>query len=195
VFFTKSKVFRYFIRLDIVVNLKIIVPVIFVIIIAGAIAFNLEQEIVEEEIIEEVKWRTSGPFQIEKEEYYLGEKIFINVNNIPKEVSGEIIFFRPAVDGINKYPKEFEGISPELISTKVKYLGIEFDGKNKENFNRYFEPRLSEWKGICSTDQIVGEWIMTFSGTSYEPIHFTVLNYTMPGDTRTFEPLVDIANC
>ena len=51
-FFTKSKVFRYFIRLDIVVNLKIIVPVIFVIIIAGAIAFNLEQEIVEEEIIE-----------------------------------------------------------------------------------------------------------------------------------------------
>ena len=158
--------------------------------IGGAIEFNAEKE------REGVPWREgSGPFQIEKFEYYLGEKIFINVNNIPKEVSGEIIFFRPAVDGINKYPKEFEGISPELISTKVKYLGIEFDGKNKENFNRYFEPRLSEWKGICSTDQIVGEWIMTFSGTSYEPIHFTVLNYTMPGDTRTFEPLVDIANC
>ncbi len=177
------------------VNLKIVIPIIIVIIIAGVIAFNLEQEIIEEEIIEAVQWRTSGPFQIEKDEYYLGEKIFINVNYIPKEVSGEIIFFRPAADGINKYPKEFEGISTELISTKVKYLGIEFDGKNKQSFNRFFEPSLNEWRGICSANDIVGEWIMTFSGTQYEPIHFTVLNYTMPGDTRTFEPLEDIGKC
>ena len=182
------------------VNLKIIIAIIvgigiIGIVIGGTIEFNLEQEIIEEEIIEEIQWRTSGPFQIEKDEYYLGEKIFINVNYIPKEVSGEIVFFRPAEDGINKYPKEFEGISTELISTKVKYLGIEFDGKDKQNFNRYFEPRFNEWKGICSTNQIVGEWIMAFSGTQYEPIYFTVLNYTMPGDLRTFEPLVDIGNC
>ena len=141
-------------------------------------------------------WREgSGPFQIEKYEYYLGEKIFINVNIPADEVSGEIIFFRPAADGINKQPKEYEGISPELISTKIKYIGIEFDGKKKQNFNKYFEPRFNEWKGICSTDDLVGEWVMTFSGTQYEPIHFTVLNETMPGDTRTFEPLVDIGNC
>ena len=85
--------------------------------------------------------------------------------------------------------------SEELISTKIKYLAIKFDGKNKQNFNKYFEPRFNEWKGICSTSEIVGEWVMTFSGTQYEPIHFTVLNYTMPGDPRTFEPLVDIGNC
>ena len=177
------------------VNLKIIIPIIIVIIIAGVIAFNLEQGIIEEEVIQAVQWRTSGPFQIEKEEYHLGEKIFINVNSMSKETSGEIIFFRPAADGINKYPKEFEGVSPELISTKIKYLGIEFDGKNKENFNKYFEPRFNEWKGICSIDDLAGEWIMTFSGTQYEPIYFTVLNYTMPGDTRTFETLVGVGNC
>ena len=158
--------------------------------IGGAIEFNAEKE------REGVPWREgSGPFQIEKFEYYLGEKIFINAIDVPADASGEIIFFRPALDGINKYPKEFEGISPESISTKIKYLGVKYDGNDKQNFNRYFEPRLSEWKGICSANQIVGEWVMAFSGTQYEPIHFTIINQTMPGDTRTFEPLVDIGNC
>jgi hypothetical protein len=174
-----------------VVNLKNIITIIIGIgiigiVIGGAIEFNSERG---------VPWREgSGPFQIEKYEYYLGEKIFLNAVNIPADVSGEIIFFRPAVDVI-KNPKEYEGIPGELISKKIKYMGIEFDGESKQNFNRYFEPRFNEWKGICSTDKLVGEWIMVFSGTQYEPIHFTILNYTMPGDTRSFEPLVDIGNC
>jgi hypothetical protein len=158
--------------------------------IGGGIEFNAEKE------KEGVPWREgSGPFQIEKYQYYLGEKIFINAVNIPVDEKGEIIFFRPAPDGINKYPKEYEGISTELISTKVKYIGIQFDGKEKQNFNNYFEPKFNERKGICSTDDIVGEWVMTFSGTQYEPIHFTVISEAMPGDTRTFESLVDVGNC
>ena len=158
--------------------------------IGGAIEFNAERE------REGVPWREgSGPFQIEKYEYYLGEKIFLNGVNIPADASGEIILFRPASDGINKFPKEYEGISGELIAGKIKYLAIKFDGKDKQNFNYYFEPRFNEWKGVCSTDDLAGEWIMTFSGTQYEPIHFTVLSETMPGDTRTFEPLVGTGNC
>jgi hypothetical protein len=158
--------------------------------IGGAIEFNAERE------REGVPWREgSGPFQIEKYEYYLGEKIFINAVNVPANVSGEIIFFRPAPDEVNKIPKGYEGIPEELISKKVKYMGIKFDGENKSNFNKYFEPRLNEWKKICSTSDLVGEWIMTFSGTQYEPIYFTILNYTMPGETRTFESLSDIGNC
>ena len=158
--------------------------------IGGAIEFDTEKE------REGVPWREgSGPFQIEKYEYYLGEKIFLNGVDIPGDASGEIIFFRPAADGVNKYPKEFEGIPKELITEKIKYLAIKFDGKDKQNFNYYFEPRFNEWKGVCSTDDLAGEWIMTFSGTQYEPIHFTVLSETMPGDTRTFEPLVGIGNC
>jgi hypothetical protein len=158
------------------------------ILIGGAIEFNSERE--------GVPWREgSGPFQIEKYEYYLGEKIFINAVNIPADVSGEIIFFRPAPDGVNKFPNEYEGIPRELISTKTKYMGIEFNGESKPNFNYYFEPRFNEWKEVCSTDDLAGEWIMTFSGTQYEPIHFTVLSETMPGDARTFEPLVDVGKC
>jgi hypothetical protein len=160
------------------------------ILIGGTIEFNAEKE------REGVPWReASGPFQIEKYEYYLGEKIFFNAVNIPVDEKGEIVFFRPVSDGINKYPKEFEGVSTELISKKVKYLGIEFDGKTKQNFNSFFEPRFNEWKGICSTGDLVGEWVIVFTGTQYEPIHFTVLNYTMPGDTRTFETLEGAGIC
>ena len=175
------------------INLKIIIAIIvgigiIGIIIGGAIEFNSERE--------GVPWReASGPFQIEKYEYYLGEKIFLNAIDIPIDQKGEIIFFRPAPDGINKFPKEYEGISGELISKKIKYMGIKFDGENKQNFNKYFEPRFNEWKKICSTSDLVGEWIMIFPGTQYEPIHFTILNYTMPGDQRNFEPLVGVGKC
>ena len=163
----------------------IIVGILIVgILIGGAIEFNAEKE------REGVPWREgSGPFQIEKYEYYLGEKIFINVIDIPIDQKGEIIFFRPAADGVNKFPKEYEGIPGELISAKVKYMAIQFDGKEKQNFNKYFEPKFNEWKGICSTDDLVGEWVMTFYGTQYEPIHFTILNQTSSWDDRTYEPI------
>ena len=154
------------------------------IVIGGAIEFNSEKE------REGVPWReASGPFQIEKYEYYLGEKIFFNAINIPTDVKGEILFLRPELDRSNLKIKELEGISEELVSKKVKYIGIEFNGENKQNFNKFFEPRFSEWNGICSRDDLVGQWIIVFLGTQYENINFTVLNQTMPQDTRLFEPI------
>jgi len=169
-----------------VVNFKIIIAIIVGIAIVGiaiggAIEFNSEKE------REGVPWReASGPFQIEKYEYYLGEKIFFNAVNIPADEKGEIVFLRPELDKINK---KIEGIPAELISKKTKYIGIEFNGENKKSFNKFFEPRFSEWNGLCSTKDIAGEWIIVFFGTQYENINFTVLNQTMPGDPRTFEPI------
>ena len=171
------------------VNLKIIITIIvgigiIGIVIGGVIEFNSEKE------REGVPWREgSGPFQIEKYEYYLGEKIFFNAVNIPADEKGEIVFFRPELDRSNKKIKEIEGIPAELISKKVKYIAIEFNGESKQSFNKFFEPRFSEWNGVCSTKDIVGEWIIVFLGTQYENINFTVLNETMPGDTRLFEPI------
>ena len=171
------------------VNIKIIITtisgiIIIGIVIGGAIEFNSEKE------REGVPWReASGPFQIEKYEYYLGEKIFFNAVNIPADEKGEIVFFRPELDRSNKKIKEIEGIPAELISKKIKYIAIEFDGKNKQNFNKYFEPRFSDWNGICSRDDLVGEWIIVFLGTQYENINFIVLNQTITGDLRTFEPV------
>ena len=177
---------------DIFVNSKIAIPIVIVIIIVivGIIGIT-NQEITENEI--EKPWITSGPFSIEKQEYNLGEKIFVNARNIPIEVKGEVLFFRPTLiqfispmdesDGLDK----FEGISKDLVSKKKKYLAIHFDGKNKQDFNKYFEPKLSKWKNICSVNDLVGEWVIVFYGTQYKEIHFKIINQTSSWDERTFE--------
>jgi hypothetical protein len=176
------------------VNNKITIPIIIgiIIVIVGIIAIT-NQEMTEEVI--EVQWRESGPFAIEKHEYYLGEKIFLTVHDIPKDVSGEVIFFRPTSTPDVKEFEELEGISKELITTKTKYLGIKFSGENKQNFNRYFEPSLHEWKGICSRNDLAGEWIIVFYGTQYENMSFKILNQTASWDERTFETLVGKGKC
>jgi hypothetical protein len=176
--------------------LKVVIPIIVIIIIGGIIVFNSNQDVdVEKNNEEEIQWRTSGPFAIEKYQYNLGEKIFLNVNYIPKDVKGEAIFFRPTSTPDLQEVKEFEGIPKETIKAKIAYMTIPFDGSAKENWNRYFEPKFNEWKGICSTEDLTGEWILVFSGTDYEPIYFDVLNQTSSWDDRTFEPLTNIGKC
>ena len=173
--------------------LKIAVPIIIVVIIIGVIIVNPEQEIIEEEI--ETQWRESGPFSIEKYEYYLGEKIFLTVNEIPRDMSGEVIFFRPtSTPDVEKF-EGLEEISEDKITTKTKYLAIKFSGENKQNFNRYFEPSLNEWKGICSRNDIVGDWVIVFQGTQYENISFKILNQTASWDERTFETIINKGKC
>ena len=171
-------------------NSKIAIPIIIgiIIVIVGIIAIT-NQETTEEEI--EVPWIQSGPFAIEKHEYYLGEKIFLTVHGIPKDVSGEVIFYRSVIipNAIGS-----DGISRDMNAEK-KYIGIEFDGANKQNFNRYFEPKLSEFEGICSRDDLVGEWKVVFEGTQYADIDFKILNQTASWDERTFELIVDKGKC
>jgi hypothetical protein len=176
------------------VNSKIAISIVIgiIIVIIGIIAIT-NQEITEERI--EGQWRESGPFAIEKDEYYLGEKIFLTVNEIPRDVSGEVIFFRPtSTPDVEKF-EGLEEISEDKITTKTKYLAIKFSGENKQNFNRYFEPSLNEWKGICSRSELVGEWVIVFHGTQYEDMSFKILNQTSSWDERAFEPIVDKGNC
>ena len=165
-------------------NFKIIVPVIIIAIIVGVVIVSLDQEKPEEEIV--VQWRESGPFSIEKYEYYLGEKIFFRVSDLPKDVKGEAIFFRPA--SIPNVEKISDGVSKDT-NAKKKYIEIKFDGELKQSFNHYFEPRLSEFKGTCSRDDLIGEWKIVFHGTQYDDIDFKILNQTASWDERTWEPV------
>ena len=153
------------------VNIKIIIPIIIVIIITGVILFNSEQEIIETEIKEE-PWHASGPFSIDKIEYNLGEKIFIIVNDLKTEDKGEVVFFRP--------------LNNTHWST---YIEMGFDGSNKTQFNLYFEPKLGKLNKICSTNDLVGTWIVKFIGTEYSDINFEILNQTSSWDVRTFDPV------
>ena len=162
--------------------LKVAIPIIVIVIIGGIIAFSSNQDVNVEKDNEQVEsqWRTSGPFSIEKYQYNLGEKIFLTVNYIPKDVKGEVLFLRPTTTPNLEEFENVQGISNDMIKTKTKYLGIQFDGSYKENFNRYFEPRLNLFKSICSVDDLIGEWVVVFSGTEYKPIYFTIVNEKAP---------------
>ena len=148
----------------------IVVIAIIIIIITGLILVNSNEQPVEEKWSDEQV--ASGPFTIDKSEYNLGEKIFIVVNGLKEEDKGKVIFFRP------------------LNSTSwANYITMDFDGTNKEQFNLYFEPKLSKLKKICSTNDLVGTWMVKFIGTEYPDINLKILNQTSSWDKRTFDPV------
>ena len=120
----------------------------------------------------EREWLTSGPFQIDRSEYALGENIFIRMNELEPTEKGQVAFLRPS------------------NSTHYSvYLTIPFDG-SKSAFNQYFTPDLSAKKGICSIEDIVGEWTVVFRGTDYENIKFRVSDEIfVPGSESRYEPV------
>ena len=149
----------------------IVITIIIIIIIAGIlIAFTTNEETSKNEI--EEKWIKSGPFEIDKNQYHIGEKIFLTVKDLSPEENGIVNFLRPINDTHHK-----------------SHIKIPFNGKDKEQFNYYFEPKLFAWKGICSIDDIAGNWIVEFSGTQYEDINFEILAQPSSWDERKFEPV------
>ena len=122
-------------------------------------------------------WPTSGPFMIDRSEYILGEKIFVNVDQLSTNDKGKIKALRP----INSTHHQLYHVMP-------------FDGSGERN-NYYFTPDLSELRGICSTDEIVGDWLMIFEGTDYPDIKFKVTKGIIPGYEERYETIVNKGSC
>ena len=116
------------------------------------------------------EWITSGPFQIDRSEYALGENIFIKVNELEPTEKGQIVFLRP------------------MNSTHYSvYFTIPFDGMSP-TFNQYFTPDLSKLQGVCSIEDLAGEWTVVFRGTDYENIKFRVSDeIIVPGEESRYE--------
>ena len=105
----------------------------------------------------EREWQTSGPFQIDRKQYAIGEKIFLIIGGLNADEKGQIAFMRP------------------LNTTHYSvYLSIPFDGAAKPEFNYYLEPKLSKASGICSVDDISGKWAVIFRGTDYPNLYFEI---------------------
>ena len=153
------------------VNVKVIIPIIIIIIIAAALIIFTSNEETTKNGMEE-KWIGSGPFAIDKTQYNVGEKIFLDTDGLKFDDKGSIEFLRPIND-----------------THHAVYSKIPFDGMNAQQFNYYFEPRLQMYTGICSMDDIAGNWIVKFSGTQYEDINFEILNQVSSWDDRTFKPV------
>ena len=168
-------------------SLKIVIP-IFVAVTIVVIIFNLTQnEIVEEQVAEfknpseieglldkiksdkleneklekpympkEREWITSGPFKIDRSEYPLGEKIFVNIDTLNVDEKGKVVFLRP-INSTHYSP----------------YHTMPFDGSGQRN-NYYFTPDLSVREGICSTDELVGNWKVISRNECQSIRHFKI---------------------
>ncbi|WP_316507048.1 hypothetical protein [Nitrosopumilus sp.] len=118
------------------------------------------------------EWITSGPFQIDRSEYVLGEKIFLRIGGLTADEKGEVVFHRPA----------------KSIDDSI-YLTIPFDGTTKSGFNYYIEPQLSKTKGFCTSEDFVGEWTVVFRGTNYESMKFRIMEKILPGEEEDYQSL------
>ena len=110
------------------------------------------------------EWQTSGPFQIDRSEYAIGEKIFIRIGGLDFQEKGQIAVMRPLNDTHNSV-----------------YLRIPFDETKKSGFNTYLEPQLSKTRGLCSVDDIIGRWSLVFRGTDYPNLYFEITDRIVPG--------------
>ena len=159
------------------IKIKVIIPIIIIIIIVGLLIIFTSDEDNDRNRAEHVtniegEWIKSGSFEIDKIQYNVGEKIFLSTTNLLPEDKGIAKFLRPINDTHHK-----------------SYIKIPFDGMNKEQFNHYFEPRFQLYRGICSVDDLAGNWIVRFSGTQYEDINFKILAQSSSWDERMFEPV------
>ena len=122
-------------------------------------------------IPKEREWIKSGPFMIDRSEYLLGEKIFINMMNLDEDTKGQMIF----VKSIN-------------MTHFFEYKKISFTGEHKTNGNLYLPIHLNGFRGICTTDQLVGNWGIWFEGTDFQPIYFKIRDQIVPGQEETYKP-------
>ena len=118
------------------------------------------------------EWITSGPFQIDRSEYVLGEKIFLVIGGLSDDEKGQVAFLRP----LN-------------MTHQSVYLTIPFDGSKKSGFNYYIEPQLSKNNGFCTVDDFIGNWRVVFRGTDYSDIEFRITGDILPGDEEKYQPV------
>jgi len=115
------------------------------------------------------EWITSGPFQIDRSQYLIGEKIFIRIGALEPNEIGQIAFLKLANE-----------------THYTVYQTIPFDGSTKNSFNVYTDIKLAKTLGLCSIDDILGEWTVVFRGTDYSNIKFNIINQTLPGEENLF---------
>jgi len=122
-------------------------------------------------IPKEREWIASGPFKIDRSEYILGEKIFINIEELDKTTKGQMLFYKQ----INN-------------THSFIYEKIAFDG-SKPQQNYYLGINLVGHRGICTVDKLIGDWEIIFSGTNYENLEFKIINQIVPGVEERYEPV------
>ena len=119
----------------------------------------------------EREWIESGPFMIDRSEYLIGEKIFINIGQIDENIKGQMIFSK-IINSTHSYV----------------YKKINYDGSFPQQ-NFYLAFTLNPLRGVCTTDTFIGNWELIFEGTNLDSIKFKVINQILPGMEKNYEPV------
>ena len=119
----------------------------------------------------EREWNSSGPFKLDRSEYLLGERLFVNLENTDQNTKG-VMLFNKIINDTHSYT----------------YKKIKFDGSKPQN-NFYIGMSLNMPRGLCNVDQLIGNWELKFEGTDYESIKFKVLEQIIPGSERLYKPV------
>jgi|GEM_PF-661191 hypothetical protein len=142
----------------------IIALVVIAAIIAGGVYYYYEQQ----NKIKQEQWISSGPFSINKNEYKLGEYVFMSVQGLKPTDVGSIIIVDPKGD---------------------VYDHIPFNGTMKSSFNQFFKPNTQRTLALCTPESLVGNWTLAFQGVSYKSIPFKVINDWIPGAQAEIKPV------
>ncbi len=122
-------------------------------------------------IPKEREWIQIGSVKIDRSEYALGEKIFVNIDALNVKQQGKVEFLRPLND-----------------THYQLYYMMEFDTSKARN-NFYITPDLSIASGICDQDQLIGNWkVVVHEGTMFWKSDFTVTNQIVPGYEERYLP-------
>ena len=125
-------------------------------------------------IPKEREWITSGPVKIDYSMYQLGQKIFVNIEQLSEKDEGQVVIYRP----VNSTHHSMYHVMP-------------FDGANQRN-NYYLTPDLSKVRGICDKDDLIGNWRVALPGTDYLDLEFKIVDSILPGaEYRYDEPKCD----
>ena len=153
-----------------------------VVIIIGAIGFQMDDTIYRVSTPEEYKKSMGtqsvahvvypdnpqllGPLQINKDKYLLGENVFVILKDLRPSDKGAVIFLTPE---------------------KKVYDEWGFDGSNREFQKKYFKPQLLKSKNLCEKEQLIGEWTVMFRDYEMSKLYFEVLPDILPNTESHFE--------
>ena len=117
----------------------------------------------------EREWIQSGPFLMDRSEYVLGEKVFMNIENMDENTKGKMIFSKIINSTHNQVYKE-----------------VYFDGSRpQQNFYVAIYPSVPQ--NFCTVDELIGDWEIILAGTELENFKFKILDKMLPGADRLFQ--------
>ena len=116
-------------------------------------------------------WPSSGPIKIDRSQYVLGEKVFINFDEMNENIRGKLI--------ISKITNSTHG---------QIYKTIDFRGGETQQ-NMYFGIYPSLSRQFCTADDLVGNWEVIFEGVNLESIQFKIIDKMIPDMDYSFGPV------